>query len=210
MNLIRMDVPMESRERSSSLSMHVEVVPRGATNGVRRAAGTTCERCGSRSRVHVLESYAGGAPQVRRFCLPCADRWSSETSRGGALKPRPGIAALLAMAGAAMLIVGLLGDYLFPDARAGFGRHQQLGVLVGAVLILVGIVLRVQIIALGATLLFIVALGADWLRLTHGIGIGWKQVALIVFGAATLLMGAVYPFLREWVVRRAARAGYVS
>jgi hypothetical protein len=153
----------------------------------------------------VLESYAGGAPQLRRFCLRCADRWSLESSLNVALKPRPGVAGLLALAGAVFVTVGLLGDYLAPGAQEGFGLHQSLGALAGLMLVLIGILLRAQVIALGGLLLLAVAVSADWFGVSRGAGIGWKQLAMIEIGAAGLLLAGIYPFARDAVVRRLER-----
>jgi hypothetical protein len=113
-------------------------------------------------------------------------------------RPRVGLHVLVALAGLVLCVVGLFGDYLVPPAYPGFGWHQQLGVVIGALMLLIGLLLRVEVVAFAGAFLLGASVSADWLRLTRGVGIGWKQQAMIAVGALCLLIA--------WTVRRLAAA----
>lgn len=162
-----------------------------------------CETCGRAACVHVLEGYDHGRRVVRRFCLDCADRavpWPGDTSSAGL---RPGLPALGVLCGAALLGLGLFGDLLVPERHAGFGLYQQTGVVLAAIVVLVGVLLRVGPLAVAGLFLLGGSIGADWFGLVSGPGIGWKQQLMIASGAVLTAGGlAVRQLRRQW---RAAR-----
>ena len=137
----------------------------------------------------ILEGYAGGQPVLRRFCLTCAAA-SADPGLVGE-RPRISLHVLVGLAGLVLCFVGLFGDYLVPPAHPGFGWHQQVGAVTGALLLVIGLVLRMEVIALGGAYLLGASLGADWFGLTHGPGIGWKQQVMVALGAVGLLAAGV-------------------
>ncbi len=180
------------------------------------AIGTpgVCRRCGQPARVHVLEGYQGGRPLRHCYCMPCAGVRSSPQT---AARPRPlRLGLVLALAGLASAVVGLLGDLLIPEARVGFGWYQRSGVLIGALILFVGLLVRAEVVAVGGALLLGAAAGADWFGLTRGPGMGWKQQALLAAGAgcAGLALAARWAVVygqrlwrRRWAGDRDAQLG---
>lgn len=143
-----------------------------------------CQRCGAPARVQVLAGYAGGAPVLHRACLACADAALAAGPQARSARPR--LRGTVLLAGAVLLFVGLLGDWLVPDGRAGFGWHQRTGLLLGVVVSLLGLLVRVNFLTLLGAYLAGAALLADWTGLTRGPGIGWKQQLLLAAGGAVL------------------------
>jgi len=127
---------------------------------------------------------------VRHFCLDCADEaaaWPESDDLGGRLR----LPTLVGLVGLVLMLVGLLGDFLVSERHAGFGWRQQSGVLLAVVVILMGLLLRVDLLALAGGFLLAASVSADWFGLTSGAGIGWKQQTLIAAGALLLVTAAV-------------------
>ena len=171
--------------------------------------GARCERCGQAARVHILEGYAQGQPIQRRFCLQCAPGFSPALPSLHVNRARLRITFLVGVIGVVLGTVGVFGDAFVPEGHAGFGWYQRAGVLLGALFVFVGILLRADLIALGGLLLFGGSLCADWVGLTRAPGIGWKQQALLGVSAACVVIAllgrcaavranfrAVWPVLR--------------
>jgi hypothetical protein len=188
-----------------------EAVPaRSQSDGHRHAAITkraACEVCGEVARVLVLEGYANGQPVLRRFCLKCAAEAAPADAGVFGERTRVRLHVLVALAGLALCAVGLFGDFLIPAAHAGFGWHQQLGVFAGALLLVVGLLLRTEVIALGGAFLLAASLGADWFGLTRGPGIGWKQQVMLAVGVLCLLAAGITRRRTAARRRRLDRAG---
>ena len=153
----------------------------------RRARGV-CESCGEPARAHILEGYSGGMPNVRRFCLNCVDEHAEPLPEPP--KARSGLPAglLLGLVSVVFGVLGVFGDSLLPEVHAGFGWYQRLGVGLGALLVLTGTLLRVDLIALSGAFLFAGSICADWFGLVHSPGIGWKQQAFVGISAACVLV----------------------
>jgi hypothetical protein len=141
--------------------------------------------------VHILEGYAQGQPIQRRFCLECAPGFSPALSRLHVNRARLRITFLVGVIGVVLGTVGVFGDAFVPEGHAGFGWYQRAGVLLGAVLVFVGILLRADLIALGGLLLFGGALCADWVGLTRAPGVGWKQQTLLGVSAACVVIAVL-------------------
>ncbi|MCH7873000.1 MAG: hypothetical protein IID33_14995 [Planctomycetes bacterium] len=156
-----------------------------------------CEACGEAARVRVLEGYAGGEPSFRLYCLTCVE---SATVREPKTPPesgreRLGLASLMIVAGLGLGMVAVFADGLGLEGSAGFGRMQTLGASIGAILILIGALARVDLLAMFGTALFGLCLIVDVVRIGSSPGIGNKQVAAIVIAIGLMISGV-------WLRRR--------
>jgi len=186
-------LPDPVRQARASLASETPLEQTRSGGGRRRGTPpkrARCEVCGDGARVLILEGYAEGQPVLRRYCLRCAAAAPAETEVVGE-RPRMGVHVLVGLAGLVLCVVGLFGDYLVPPAHAGFGWHQQAGAAAGALILVIGLVLRMDVVALGGAFLLGASLCADWFGLTRGPGIGWKQQVMIAIGAAGLLTGGI-------------------
>jgi hypothetical protein len=157
-----------------------------------------CSDCGEPARVHVLEGYTNGQPVLRHVCATCVEKVVPAPRARRARRPLGlPVVALLGLAGAVLVVMGLLGDYLVPARHPGFGRHQQLGVLVGTVVLGVGLLTRAGVIALAGLLFAAAALCADWLGLTAGPGVGWKQQFMLGVGILLALASLIVQGVRR-------------
>jgi hypothetical protein len=160
-----------------------------------------CEHCGEPAKVHVLTGYEGGKPVRYHLCLSCADAdWRPGANRkAGRGERRLGYGALMVMAGVLVGGLAIAADYTGLQGESGFGNYQRAGVALGALLVIVGGLVRVDVLVLVGTLLFALALLSDVLKLKYQPGLGVKQQ--VVLGCAALLVTAGV-FLRR---RRAHR-----
>jgi hypothetical protein len=149
-----------------------------------------CQTCGRPALVHILDGYDHGRPVLRHLCLDCDDAAlpAPEQSSGGL---RPGLPVLIGATGLALVVVGLFGDVLLPDRHAGFGSHQQWGVVLALVLGFIGMLLRIGPLALAGLLLLAASVSADWFGLISGPGVGYKQQILVKLGTALVLCGVL-------------------
>jgi hypothetical protein len=160
-------------------------------------APSTCEHCGAPARIFVLEGYAQKQRVMRYSCLACADRAFARRALDGVARPGMRLSTLVAIGGLALVGLGLLADYLVPDAHPGFGWQQSLGVCAGALLAFVGLLLRAELIAMSGVFLLVAAVCGDLLGLTRGAGIGWKQSMVLALGAGLAGLGLVRRALRR-------------
>jgi hypothetical protein len=177
----RVDADAEPETSGSQPGTSVEWVP--------------CEICGKEARLLILEGYAQRQPVVRRFCLTCSASAEAGPARE---RTRLSLHVLVGLASLVSCVVGLFGDHLVPSAHPGFGWHQELGVVAGGLLLLVGLILRADVVALGGGFLLAASLCADWFGWTRGPGIGWKQQLMILIGAVGLLLAAAFRMRRRW------------
>jgi hypothetical protein len=101
------------------------------------------------------------------------------------------VALLLALLGVSLGVVGILADLFVPEAQPGFGWHQRVGLLGGAVIGLTGMLLHIDLLVLGGLLLVGATVTADWFG-PRAPGVGWKQgafvgMSLVFAGAAVAL-----------------------
>lgn len=150
-----------------------------------------CERCGAPARVCVLEGYVGSHPVHRHFCLDCADsayRLYLENSPGR-VRPRLSWASLFISAGLLLTALGAAADEFGVHGSAGFGWKQQGSLLVGALVVVIGALLRVELLAIAGAVLVGLAALADVFGPVGSPGVGWKQAATIFTGLAFLSAG---------------------
>ena len=157
-----------------------------------------CEICGEPTRVRILEGYIDGKPMLRHFCFRCADEAhvKMQVMAGEHSGRRMSIGGLLIFAGLFVGAIGVLGDYLGIEGHSGLGWYQQTGIALGALLIVVGSLFRVDTMAEAGVLVFGLSLLADVFGLRGAAGIGWKQQLATLAGVAMALTGI-------WLRRRA-------
>jgi hypothetical protein len=156
------------------------------------AIGLVCDSCAAPARVRILDGYRDGAPQIRTLCLRCAEGDAPPVLDAAGVKERLPVSTLLAVVGISLAFVGLFGDTLTFTVAAGFGWYQKIGAAVAVVLILLGALLKTDLIVLSGGFLFLLACGADWLGGARTPGFGWKQelaVLLAVMFVAAAMLG---------------------
>ena len=153
--------------------------------------GRQCERCEGDARVHVLEGYVAGRPVHHQLCSECASTAYEQYLKNGAGHPRSrlGFGDLLIVAGAFFMVLGITADLFDYKGSIGFGWVQQAGLLIGILGIVVGALLRIDLLALGGTILLAGAMLADIYGTLGSPGIGLHQVALILIGIIGILIG---------------------
>ena len=139
---------------------------------------------------------------LRAFCLACADSTPAREAAAGTGRTRVAMRACLVTAGIFLMMVGALGDHLGIHGTPGFGWHQQLGVLLGALLLVCGGLLRIDLVAVIGAMIVALSAGADWLGLGNNDGFGWKQEGAVLSGFMLALVGLA---LERWE-RYASRA----
>jgi hypothetical protein len=186
-------------------------IPREAESSSGQAVGEperhVCVSCGELARVHVLEGYADGQPSMRRFCLRCAPNASWVPAGHGFQRGRLRLYVLVGLVGLALGALALLGDWLIPARlTAGFGLHKQLGLAIGALLVLVGAVLRTELIMLGGVFVLGGSLVAGVFGLAHSPGTGWKEYTLLAVAFGCFVLAVLGRFGLAEYVRRTVRS----
>ena len=152
-----------------------------------------CERCDDEARVHVLEGYVDGKPVHRHLCSECASTAYEQHIKSGAGHPRSrvSVGGLLITAGLLLLALGITADWFGFKGSSGFGWIQQAGLLIGILGIIVGALLRIDLLVLGGTMLAAGAALADIQGAFGSPGLGSRQLALILVGTVCVLIGLV-------------------
>lgn len=152
--------------------------------------GPRCEGCGRPARVHILEGYREGKPVTRASCLHCADTLLTKPgARPMSSAPRNGWAILLMAAGAVLAVSGVLADQVGVRGASGFGGYQVVGVIAGALSVLIGAVLRSDAVGAAGLVVLVLAASADLLHFGGQAGFGWKQRAAVVLGLLLVFAG---------------------
>jgi|GEM_PF-1128469 len=164
-----------------------------AAAAIERAA-ELCQVCGAAARVRVLVGYADGQPVERRLCLSCADTVAGDAlaDRGGAARLRLRPAAVLIAAGGLLALSGVFFDGLGLHGSRGVGWLQGSGLVLGGLMVVVGALLRADLIAVVGTVLFGLALLADVCGVVGQPGFGWRQGSLIGAGVVLMLIGLIW------------------
>jgi hypothetical protein len=151
-----------------------------------------CERCQSVARVTILEGYENNQPVRRRLCMACADEaFDRGAGRRGLWQGKLSFRAVLLLAGGVLALLGALADVFGHHGAAGFGCYQLAAVSVGGLFVVIGALLRIDLLVLPGAILFALGVLADAFGRVGTPGLGWRQQTLIVLGAVLLLLGAV-------------------
>jgi hypothetical protein len=155
---------------------------------------TRCEDCGEPARVCVLEGYSSGMPVTRRLCLVCVDQERPQAGAHGSSVSRrllhPG--TLLIIVGVLLAIASTSVDYIGVTGSPGIGGYQLLGLGVGAVCVLFGAMLRIEVLAVAGAFAFGLAACADLLGVTGSKGVGWKEQCGYLVAALLVAGGFLY------------------
>lgn len=149
----------------------------------------TCESCGDPAILLVLEGYSQSRPVRRAFCANHAQFAGNRLRPRTEAEPRPrrGSAAIAIGLGALTLtLIAMLGDRM-PSTHAGFGIAQAVGLAVGAFCVVLGGVLRLDVVSIGGALLAGMSLLADFAGGGRSAGFGWRQQLVLAVGF--LLLG---------------------
>ncbi len=153
-------------------------------------------RCGSKSRVRVLTGYADRHPRYEDLCLLCADRdpQSHPEIVGISDRAREHGVFLLLLFGLGLGILGVIADHLGISGHKGFGFYQITGVIIGAVCVVTGTMLRVDTLSLSGAVVFAVSLCADLVGIGGSPGMGNKQLAVILVALLLITIGITLHF----------------
>jgi hypothetical protein len=99
------------------------------------------------------------------------------------------VSSLIIIIGLLLAVLGASADLFGMHGAAGFGWKQQAGVIVGALLVVLGALLRVDALAVGGLILFAVAALADVYGTIGAPGMGWRQRVAIIVGLVLVLGG---------------------
>lgn len=165
--------------------------PLNVDSGEARGELRECERCGGPARVSALEGYEDGKPVYRQLCLGCADAAFKSYLEGGAghSRPLPSVGSLLIVSGMVLAALGFAADLLGIHGSEGFGWRQEGGILVGALVVVVGVLARVDILAIAGAILVGIAAMADVRGLMGAPGFGIRQQAVALTGLMLILGG---------------------
>lgn len=146
-----------------------------------------CERCGAPSRVHITGRGADGR-RVSHFCLDCADADEARSSR----RDRGLNRALIVLAfGAVVAMISLLADQLQFGSQAGFGWKQQVGTVIGGLLVFIAVLMRIPTLLIVGLMAAGLSLLADLLNFGEGEDFGSHQMLGLAVGAFFLICGVV-------------------
>jgi len=169
-------------------------------NAVGRAP---CERrgCGKPARVLVLVGYDGPKPLRRHLCLRCAETAFEDylVEPNGAPRSRLSVASLLIAGGILVAAVGATADEWGVQGSSGFGWKQQSALAVGGLLVVLGGLLRADVVAVVGTVLFGLGALADLFGTFGSPGMGWRQMLLIFAGLVSMCWGLL---LRAYLSRQ--------
>ncbi len=149
-----------------------------------------CPVCGSDALVTVLVEKAGGAEQLRHYCVEC-ERRRAEQAREDLRPIAEGLAWLLIYGGVLLALVTATADYLAISGREGFGWRQITGTELGFLAIVLGLLMRKGLLSMAGFFLLVLSIGADLLHLGHAPGLGWRSHLGFVVATA-LLAGGVF------------------
>jgi hypothetical protein len=160
-----------------------------------------CETCGERARVHLLSGYVRGARVTRHFCVPCAQAAEAALCEIDVRPRRFSLPVWVGLTAAALGVAGLSGDYLTWPSHMGFGHYKQLALLATSAALLVGVLVRVDLIAWTAGFVWAVVLYVGWSGPVRAPGFGPRQSLAVAASLGLILIGllsrALMPRLRR-------------
>ena len=161
-----------------------------------------CQQCGRRARVHLLTGYARGGRVTQHYCLACACAVEAALCETEAPRRRFSVPAWAALTAAALAVAALAGDHITWPGRIGFGYYKQALLFASSLALLAGLLVRADLIAWGAGLLWVAVLYAGWVGPVRAAGFGTRQTTAVALSLGLILLGffarALPPLLRRW------------
>jgi hypothetical protein len=150
-----------------------------------------CQNCGAPVRVQVLKGYRAGRPVVRFLCMDCADRVEELESAEASTRTRQrlSVRAMLVIGGLGLGLVAMLGKQVELARSGAFSVEQRLTVCLGAFLVVLGALLRVDVVGVIGTVLFAVALGAGLLHLINAAQAGFLPAIEMILSLVLIGVG---------------------
>jgi hypothetical protein len=191
-------------------SVDAVATPRARTDATEtaqvREVGTRrifpCSLCGAPARIHVLEGYVESQRFIRRYCPQHADHARDPFALPAQHSSRLGMPLMLGLLGAMALFIGLFGDWIVLDVAVGFGQTQQIAVGLSVLVFVVGMMLRIDVIAFCGLLSLFFSLLMDQLAVRRNPGIGQDQQTVLLTGVTLIVIALVSFAWRTWRKRR--------
>ena len=157
-----------------------------------------CEDCGEPGRVQILQGYRAGSPVVRFLCMQCADQTCSVTVKesAGVVRGRLSAGATLVLGGVCLGLLVIFRQQIGLGEISGLGGGGRLIASLGALLVLLGALLQVDVVGVLGTLVFGVAAGTNLIGLANA-----EHVGLVSSGGLAASVGLIVAGL---IVRRRA------
>ncbi|NOT00976.1 MAG: hypothetical protein HOP29_10145 [Phycisphaerales bacterium] len=146
-----------------------------------------CQSCGAPAAVHVT-AVADGAPTVRHYCHDCADHAHLERAQR---RRYHGAVAAVGSIGVVVLSLSVFADWLQFGRSEGFGRYQQVGVILGFLLVSLGAAARAPTLFIVGAFTVVLSLLADLFGFGCAEGFGWQQVFGSLLGTAIIISAIV-------------------
>ena len=152
----------------------------------------TCDICDAPAIVRISNDSGHGSA-MRHLCLDCADAEERSVSRQASGLNH---AVVLVVVGLTVLVMSTFADVLKFGEMKGFGKWQQLGVLLAAGGVLLGAMTSTSTVLVLGLITGVVALLADWLEFGNAGGFGGQQILGCALGAGLVAVG-IFMGLRE-------------
>ena len=133
-------------------------------------------------------------PVTRRLCLACVDQEKPRagTHHAAADHRLLHTGTLLIVVGVLLAIASTSVDYVGITGSPGIGGYQLLGLGAGAICVLFGAMLRIEVLAVTGALAFGLAVCADLLGVAGSQGVGWKEQCGYLVAALLVVGGFLY------------------
>lgn len=185
--------------RDQELDRTVEDAPEPVAGPAPRGQ---CQACGASARIVVLEGYRDGEPLMAHYCAECrAKTHVAARSVESVRESRLSLGTLVCIAGVTIALLGATADLLSLWPSMGFGWLQRTALITGAIVTFLGVLIRVDVVAVGGALTVGIALCFDWVSIAPVPGIGWKQKSVLI-GAALLLVVGIAAELKNRLRKR--------
>ena len=148
-------------------------------------ARRACKGCGGPVRVQILEGYRAGVPIVHYWCLACADRADETVASSTARPARERLRGntMLLTGGLALGLIGVLSDHAVQTTPGGLGLLPSIVACAGALGVVIGALLRMELSIVAGTLIFGLAACADLMQPSHA-----GRVGAVIYGEVVLGM----------------------
>ena len=142
-----------------------------------------CSACANPARVSVLKGYDEGAPVRVEYCSACADAlYSPHRERVARGKSKLNLSTIILIMGALLVSVGVFADDFGHQGSDGFGPYQVAAVVLGCLVVVLGALLRIDLLVVPGVVLAALGALADVFGRVGTPGFGWRQQIAVVAG----------------------------